>query len=136
MPINAQKARFLRDPQWITVKMQASCSGCRMLIARGAKAFYFPCSRELFGADCGCGLTRAEDQARPRVLRRDGNRATVLLKGKRASFIDTLQDDGRVIRSEDAYSFAYRGHDKDFWVDVTREWNGFTDLQDRKEEAA
>ena len=127
---------FLRDPQWITVKMQAPCAGCRMPIARGARAFYFPSSRELFGQACGCAERRAEDQRRPRVLLRQGNKATVLLKGHRASFIDTLQDDGRVIRSEDPYSFTYRGHDKDFWVDVTEEWNGFTDLQDRKEEAA
>lgn len=52
--------RYRRDPRWIRTRFPGTCRGCQSPLPKGARAYYFPNSRALYGERCCDGAARAE----------------------------------------------------------------------------
>lgn len=44
--------RYRDDPRWITARYASKCHGCETPLPKGARAYYFPRSRRIYGATC------------------------------------------------------------------------------------
>lgn len=53
--------RYRQDPRWITLKYAARCSKCGESIAKGARAYWYPGSRSIYGDACGCARDQERD---------------------------------------------------------------------------
>lgn len=45
------------DPRWLTIKYACHCAACDAKLERGQSAFYYPSSRQMYGAEC-CGKAK------------------------------------------------------------------------------
>lgn len=54
---------YPRDPYWLTAKFSSPCKGCGQTVTKGARAFYYPREKAIYGASCGCAESRANDFA-------------------------------------------------------------------------
>lgn len=54
-------SRYNRDPYWLTARFTSKCHGCDQEIRKGARAFYYPNGRKIYGDKCGCAASRAAD---------------------------------------------------------------------------
>ena len=44
--------RHQGDPRWITIRFATNCHSCKTPLARGARAYYFPRGRHVYGEKC------------------------------------------------------------------------------------
>lgn len=49
------------QPFWLQLLRPHRCHGCGAVLDTQQRGLYFPASRRIFGYDCGCGRTLAED---------------------------------------------------------------------------
>lgn len=52
---------WARDPHWITAKLACRCAKCGTDVAKGARGFYYPSSRQVYCAGENCGAQAARD---------------------------------------------------------------------------
>lgn len=55
------RSSYSRDPYWLTARYPGACAKCSAPISRGDRAFYYPLTRTMYGAACGCGETADRD---------------------------------------------------------------------------
>jgi len=53
--------RHPADPRWLTTKYRGTCASCAGPIPKGASAFYYPRTRQLFCHKQSCGQAEARD---------------------------------------------------------------------------
>lgn len=52
------------DPYWIELRYPGTCAGCGAKLPKGARAFYYPRGKKLFGsADACCGSGDANSES-------------------------------------------------------------------------
>ncbi len=51
---------YANDPRWLTIKYACHCAACDAKLERGQSAFYYPSSRQMYGAEC---CSKAKDSA-------------------------------------------------------------------------
>ena len=44
--------RYQGDPHWITIRFSTKCNACEAPLAKGARAYYFPQLRRMYGETC------------------------------------------------------------------------------------
>ena len=53
--------RYAGDPRWITTRYRGTCAHCAGPIPKGAAAYYYPRTRDLFCNKASCGQAEAVD---------------------------------------------------------------------------
>ena len=44
--------RYQADPRWITTRFPSKCHSCGTALPKGARAYYYPNGRRLYGEKC------------------------------------------------------------------------------------
>lgn len=56
-----KRHRHIQDPHWLTARFTSKCHHCAQPIRKGARAFYYPNGRKIYGEACGCAAPRSAE---------------------------------------------------------------------------